>query len=352
MPLDGDQALPPPELPQPQAPPRASREERIRHPFLDGRPCDEAGNFLPPGTQPPPRTTAPPDDWSPYDDAVQFQVADFLFQKQLYEAIDATKVGDAPWQCLQTEPLAVGEDAPAWARQSYEIWYRDPDAIIANMLDNPDFDGAFDTAPYDRIYEDDPTTEGAMYTPLFFGSDKTTVSVATGDVEYHPGYMSLGNLHNTIRRGHRNGVVPFVFFAIPKSDRKYDNDPQFRTFKKQLYHSSLAAVLSSLKPGMTNPVVRRCPDGHFRRAIYDFGPFIADYPEQVMLAGSVQGWCAKCTALSKDLDGDIQGRRTHGLTDTLLGEFEADILWDEYGIDEDILLATGYWASRGSGPLG
>ncbi|KAJ7740142.1 hypothetical protein B0H16DRAFT_1465021 [Mycena metata] len=257
MPLDGDQALPPPELPQPQAPLRASREERIRHPFLDGRPCDEAGNFLPPGTQPPPRTTAPPDDWSPYDDAVQFQVADFLFHnvqmssknfdhllelwalslmkhgdlgpfenyQQLYEAIDATKVGDAPWQCLQTEPLAVGEDAPAWARQSYEIWYRDPDAIIANMLDNPDFDGAFDTAPYDRIYEDDPTTEGAMYTPLFFGSDKTTVSVATGDVEYHPRYMSLGNLHNTIRRGHRNGVVPFVFFAIPKRDRKYDNDP-------------------------------------------------------------------------------------------------------------------------------
>ncbi|KAJ7725533.1 hypothetical protein B0H16DRAFT_1781820 [Mycena metata] len=353
---------------------------------LDGRPCDEAGNFLPPGTQPPPRTTAPPDDWSPYDDAVQFQVADFLFHKvqmssknidhllelwalslmkhgdlgpfenyqQLYEAIDATKVGDAPWQCLQTEPLAVGEDAPAWARQSYEIWYRDPDAIIANMLDNPDFDGAFDTAPYVHLDSEGKRrwhdfmsanfawrhSAGAMYTPLFFGSDKTTVSVATGDVEYHPGYMSLGNLHNTIRRGHCNGVVPFVFFAIPKSDRKYDNDPQFRTFKKQLYHSSLAAVLSSLKPGMTNPVVRRCPDGHFRRAIYDFGPFIADYPEQVMLAGIVQGWCAKCTALSKDLDGDIQGRRTHGLTDTLLGEFEADILWDEYGIDEDIVPFT------------
>lgn len=64
---------------------------------------------------------------------------------------------------------------------------------------------------------DDPTTEGSMYTPLFFGSDKTTVSVATGDVEYHPAYLSLGNLHNTIRRGHRNGVVPFAFLAIPKS---------------------------------------------------------------------------------------------------------------------------------------
>jgi hypothetical protein len=57
-----------------------------------------------------------------------------------------------------------------------------------------------------------------MYTPVFLGSDKTTVSVATGDVEYHPAYLSLGNLHNSIRCGHRNGVVPFAFLAIPKSE--------------------------------------------------------------------------------------------------------------------------------------
>ncbi|KAJ6607973.1 hypothetical protein B0H10DRAFT_1816789 [Mycena sp. CBHHK59/15] len=409
--MQDDLGTPPPQpLPPPPPPPRSQKNY---HPFLTGelqeqftvphlinssvgRPCDEKGEFLPDGAAPPPRTTTPNDDWSPYEDSVQFNIADFLFRKvqmssknidflleqwalslmkhddlgpfenyqYLYETIDTTKLGDAPWQCLQTEPLADGEDAPAWARQSYEVWYRDPDVVISNMLDNPDFDGAFDTAPYvhldpdgkrrwhdfmsanfawrhsDKIYEDDPATEGCMYTPLFFGSDKTTVSVATGDVEYHPGYISLGNLHNSMRRGHRNGVVPFVFLAIPKSDRKYDNDPEFRKFKRQLYHASLAAVLSTLKPGMTTPVVRRCPDGHFRRAIYDFGPFIADYPEQVMLAGIVQNWCAKCTAMSTDLDGDISGRRANALTDTLLDTFTGDVLWDEYGIDVDIVPFT------------
>ncbi|KAJ6474792.1 hypothetical protein C8R45DRAFT_1102943 [Mycena sanguinolenta] len=167
------------------------------------------------------------------------------------------------------------------------------------------------------------------------------VSVVTGDVEYHPGYISLGNLHNSMRCGHRNGVVPFVFLAIPKSDRKYDNDPEFRKFKRQLYHSSLAAVLSTLKPGMSTPVVRRCPDGHFRRIIYDFGPFIADYPEQVMLAGIVQNWCATCTAMPDDLEDLFSpGRRTHEHTDTLLEELPADKLWDEYGIDVDIIPFT------------
>jgi hypothetical protein len=45
---------------------------------------------------------------------------------------------------------------------------------------------------------------------------------------------------------------------------------------------------------MTTPVVQRCPDGHFRWVIYELASFIADYPEQVALAGIVQGWCPKC----------------------------------------------------------
>ena len=55
-----------------------------------------------------------------------------------------------------------------------------------------------------------------MFCPIVLGADKTTVSVAAGNVEYHPGYISLGNLHNNACRAHRNGVTPFMFLAIPK----------------------------------------------------------------------------------------------------------------------------------------
>ena len=76
-------------------------------------------------------------------------------------------------------------------------------------------------------------------------------------------------------------------------ERRYDDNPKFRAFKRQLYHASVAAVLSPLRPGMIDPIIRRCPDGHFRRIIYDLVSFIADYPEQVLLTGIVQGWCPK-----------------------------------------------------------
>jgi Plavaka transposase len=58
----------------------------------------------------------------------------------------------------------------------------------------------------------------------------------------------------------------------------------------------LARIFAPLKSGMTVPEVVRCPDGHFRKAIYSLGSYIADYPEQVWLAGIVQGWCPKYVA--------------------------------------------------------
>ena len=67
---------------------------------------------------------------------------------------------------------------------------------------------------------------------------------------------------------------------------------------KQLYHATLSTILKPLRPGMTEPVIRRCPDGHFRKVIYDLAGFIADYPEQVALAGTVSGWCPKSVSLN------------------------------------------------------
>jgi hypothetical protein len=60
-----------------------------------------------------------------------------------------------------------------------------------------------------------------------------------------------------------------------------------------------------LRPGMESPVVHRCPDGHFRRVIYDLAAFIADYPEQVLLTGIVQGWCPKLVLFASFETGNL-----------------------------------------------
>ena len=73
--------------------------------------------------------------------------------RTLYTTIDAIQYGDAPWQCMSAfgAPLASDDDfehAASWKTQEYNIWYRDPDVVIRNLLDNPDFASQFDTTPY------------------------------------------------------------------------------------------------------------------------------------------------------------------------------------------------------------
>jgi len=83
-------------------PPPAIPQRKTYHPFLNGKfffqvffcvlitkfcvslgcPCDENGNYLPPGTPPPPCPTAAPGDWNPFEDEVQFKVADFLYRQE------------------------------------------------------------------------------------------------------------------------------------------------------------------------------------------------------------------------------------------------------------------------------
>ncbi|KAH8994183.1 hypothetical protein EDB86DRAFT_3064749 [Lactarius hatsudake] len=186
----------------------------------------------------------------------------------------------------------------------------------------------------------DPLTHGAMFIPIVAGSDKTTVSVATGHQEYHPVYMSPGNLSNVARRAHGNALLPVAFLPIPKMSKRQRKRPQYQKFCRQLYHTCLTQIFRPLKPGMTTPEVVKCPDGHFHRAVYGLGPYIGDYPEQVWLSAIVQGWCPKCLARPDFLDDLSAHRRTHEKTDLLINSFNPVVLWDDYGIRSDVMPFT------------
>ena len=188
----------------------------------------------------------------------------FLNHQDLYDTIDATSVGGVPWQ---SATLSYDGPLPAqplpWMQSGYTIWFRDPRLLFKNMLQNTDFAKSFDYRPYrqydtrakgSRRYEhfmsadwawnqavcsfsyffspalmittqdiiaEDPENHGAMFVPVILGSDKTTVSVATGHTEYWPIYGSIGNIHNNVRRAHGAGLVLVGFLSIPKSRLRF-----------------------------------------------------------------------------------------------------------------------------------
>ena len=154
-------------------------------------------------------------------------------------------------------------------------------------------------------------TVGSVFVPVILGSDKTTMSIGTENNAYYPLYLSIRNMRNHIRHAHRDTLILVGFLTISKSmfdfliphmntyhtihlaEKEHLSDGQFCKFHCQLFHSSLSVILNSLWPEMRQPEVVKFGDGHFRHVIYDFGPYIADYKEQVLLACIVCGWYAR-----------------------------------------------------------
>lgn len=87
-----------------------------------------------------------------------------------------------------------------------------------------------------------------------------------------------------------NIYISDLFFL---AEKEHASSVAFRVFRRKLFHTSISLILQSLRPGEITPEVYRCPDQQYRRVIWGIGPYIADYPEQVLLACIVQDWCAK-----------------------------------------------------------
>ena len=124
---------------------------------------------------------------------------------------------------------------------------------------------------------------GALLVPIILGSDKTTISVTTGQDEYWPLYASIGNIHNNVRHVHGAGLVLVGFLSIPKgisfflpllllseatdiflsADKSQAETIEFQQFQGKLFHVSLSLILESLHAGEKTPEVCQCPDGHY-----------------------------------------------------------------------------------------
>ncbi len=166
------------------------------------RPCDKDGVFLADGSPPPPRESVP-GDWSPFDNRAQFEFADLIYRRnqmpmtqindlleiwaasmlytnadaladspfgdatQMLATIDAIRVGDEPWDYFECKRAGeLPENAPEWMTREYEVWYRNVDLTIQNLLANPDFANEFDFVPY-REYDE----QGERRYSHFFSAD-------------------------------------------------------------------------------------------------------------------------------------------------------------------------------------
>ncbi|KAI6015152.1 hypothetical protein F5J12DRAFT_904460 [Pisolithus orientalis] len=261
--------------------------------------CDAKGNFLLDDGPLPPCMQKSLDNWTPYRNWLEFKLTNFLFthakmsakkldmlleiwaasllalggdplfnnHAELYHVINRTCVGKVSWEDFTIWYTA--EVSNLAAEMDY-VLYQEYNATNNERCWQDSMSGNWAWEEVDRIIHEFPMTGRAMLVPIILSSDKTTMSVATGQTDYYPLYLSIGNMHNTIHHAHHNTVVLIAFLTMPKTTREHASTPEFCKFKRQFFHSSLTRILNSLHPTMKVP---KC-------VIYGLAAYIADYEEQ------------------------------------------------------------------------
>jgi hypothetical protein len=89
------------------------------------------------------------DIWAAYQQDDEGQPSPpFSGAADLYNTIDATELGDVPWQAFSVKfDGDIPDHAPSWMTVSYEVWFRDPLAVVEGQLGNKDFGNEMDWAP-------------------------------------------------------------------------------------------------------------------------------------------------------------------------------------------------------------
>ncbi|KAJ7220364.1 hypothetical protein C8J57DRAFT_1440391 [Mycena rebaudengoi] len=183
----------------------------------------------------PPLDGQDPDAWEPFDSWAAFNFAQFHFVKL-----------DVPWKTYSicyNGPLPPGTPS-CWMTHEYELCTQDIQQLLHHQLGTSIFKDSFNHSRH-RVWSNlmpgigcgfwkqadivtqDEDTHGCAFIPVVRGSDKTMVSVATSNQEYHPFYSGPGVLSRMAHRGHSNGMLPTAFLAIPKTSKKHRSKPAY-----------------------------------------------------------------------------------------------------------------------------
>jgi len=128
----------------------------------------------------------------------------------------------------------------------------------------------------------------ATIVPVICASDETQVTNFMGDQHAWLLYVTIGNIQKDIRctPKMRAWILVGLIASPPKSAKNID----------EAWHSTVGTVLSQLRHrDITGPGLKwNCADGFQRQCYPHLAAWVADHPEQVMIAQVSYGSCPMC----------------------------------------------------------